>query len=70
MELIPVRSSNLCAVGYEPSTSLLVVRFHSGRLYEYYRVPSVIHAGLLRASSRGEFFCANIRSRFHYRRIQ
>lgn len=52
--LLPVRSSNLSAVGYDGAN--LFVRFHSGGIYRYSQVPSSLYEGLLRASSHGTYF--------------
>ena len=48
MNMIPVVSSNVAAVGYEPLSGTLRVRFHSGRCYDYYEVSPELHAEMLR----------------------
>ena len=67
---IPVTSSNLRSVGYDPNTRTLEVEFHSGGIYQYSNVPSNIHDGLMNASSHGKYFIAYIRNSFGYRRIR
>lgn len=67
MRMIPVSSSDLSAVGYENRT--LYIRFHCGGTYAYSGVPESIYIGLLNASSKGQYFHANIRSVFPTRRI-
>lgn len=67
MNMIPVASSNLSAVGYEGST--LYIRFHSGSTYEYYNVPSSVYNGLMSASSKGTYHSDFIKNRYRYRRI-
>lgn len=42
---MPVRSSNLRAVDYNPETQTLIIQFHSGHIYEYYNVPLNIFEG-------------------------
>ncbi len=68
MTLTPVRSSNLAAVGYDPSTATLVIQFRSGDVYQYDSVPSSIYRGLRRAASPGGYFAAAIRPFYRYRR--
>ena len=67
MNMIPVSSSNLAAVGYENGT--LNVRFHSGALYEYSNVPVSVYQNLMNAASHGSYFSAHIRNVYPYRRI-
>lgn len=61
MNRTPVASSNLRSVGYDPDTRTLEVEFLNGGLYRYSGVPVSIHAGLMRASSKGSYFDANIK---------
>ena len=56
MNLVPVSSSNLRAVGYAFATSTLQISFLNGGLYEYYNVPDSAHAGLMAAVSKGTYF--------------
>jgi hypothetical protein len=67
--VIAVQSSNLAAVDYDEWTSTLVIAFHSGSVYEFYRVPRSEFVGLLNASSNGKYFHANIKGRYSYRRV-
>ena len=68
MSLIPVQSSNLAAVGYDGGT--LIIEFHDGRVYEYYRVPYSEYHGLMSADSPGRYFHKNINKHYAYRRLQ
>jgi hypothetical protein len=56
MEMIPVQSSNLSAVGYDGNNQILRISFNNGSLYEYTGVPESIYTGLLAASSKGSYF--------------
>ena len=56
MELQPVSSSNLKAVGYDSESKTIQIEFLSGGLYEYYNVPESIYNGLMSASSHGSYF--------------
>ena len=70
MELVPVRSGNLVAVGYDPSTQELQVTFKRGGWYSYDHVPANVHAGLMAATSRGSYFNAVIRDRYVTHRLR
>lgn len=70
MNMVPVSSSNLKAVGYEPITQKLQVAFLGGSLYEYSGVPAPVHAGLMAAGSHGTYFDRYIKNgSYPYRRI-
>ncbi len=70
MERQKVESSMLREVGYDPETRTLEVEFTSGGVYEYYDVPPEVYDGLLRAESYGQYFQANIRDTYPYRRLR
>ncbi len=69
MNMIPVNSSDLAAVGYDAATSTLRISFNSGGLYEYYNVPSHIHQGLMSAPSHGKYFHQHIKDVYAYNRL-
>jgi hypothetical protein len=56
MERLPVESSNLASVGYDPESTVLEIEFKSGGIYKYSRVPQSVHDGLMNASSKGKYF--------------
>ena len=68
MNMIPVSSSNLAAVGYDEGRKELYIQFHSGT-YVYSGVPVSVYKGLMSASSHGEYHAANIKNVYPYRRI-
>lgn len=68
MQMIPVSSSNLRAVGYDPVTETLRIEFHNGT-YDYYNVPEHIYRGLLNATSKGQYHHLYIKNNYSYRRI-
>lgn len=67
MNMIPVVSSNLSAVGYESRT--LYVRFNDGSLYSYDNIPVEVYQGLMNASSKGQYLATFVKGRYPYRRI-
>jgi len=66
--LVPVESSMVHAVGYDPRTSRLEVVFTSGRTYCYEDVPPEVFQGLLEAESKGRYMRAYIIDVYPYRR--
>jgi len=69
MDRIPVSSSNLRSVGYDPDSSTLEVEFNSGAVYQYVNVPQSEYDGLMSAASHGSYFSANIKTRYSYTKI-
>ncbi|WP_035803357.1 KTSC domain-containing protein [Kitasatospora mediocidica] len=71
MQLVPVRSSDLAAVGYDPIASLLEVQFLDGRAYQYSGVPAVVHQRLMTAPSKGRYFDRFVkRARYSWARVR
>lgn len=69
MNMVPVSSSNLNAVGYDTTTGRLVIQFHSGT-YEYVNVPMEIYKGLMSANSLGQYHHQYIKYSFQYNKIR
>jgi hypothetical protein len=67
--MMPVQSSNLSAVDYDPRSGQLTIAFHNGRVYAYFRVPPPAFAGLMQARSRGKYFHVHIKHRFAWRKL-
>lgn len=59
MELTPVESSNISAVGWEDE--VLEIEFNKGGKYRYYGVPEEIYKAMMAAPSKGKFFHSRIR---------
>jgi hypothetical protein len=62
--MIPLNSSALRGVAYDPFTAQMLIWFHDRGPYTFYRVPRVIFEGLLDASSHGSYYHQNIRGRY------
>lgn len=69
MKMVPVSSSNLAAVGYDPQNHEMHIEFTSGHTYAYYGVPEEIYRLLMAAPSLGSFFHQYIRNRYSDTRI-
>jgi KTSC domain-containing protein len=59
-KLIPVESSMIQAVGYDPKTRLLEVVFNSGRTYCYEGVSPKVYKELMAADSKGRYMRSEI----------
>ena len=70
MQHTRVSSTNVSSVGYDASSSTLEVTFHSGDTYQYYGVPASVHAGLMRASSKGSYLASYVKGRYQYRQVR
>ncbi len=65
-----VESSSVDAVGYDPSTRRLYIRFvGSGRAYVYYDVGQSVFDDLISADSKGRFVNSEIKGAYQYRRL-
>ena len=67
---MPVQSSNLRSVGYDPKTRVLEIEFHSGGIYGYSNVPENIHSTLINAPSKGKYFARYIKDKFPTNKIR
>lgn len=66
---IPVVSSNLRSVGYDPQTQTLEIEFRQNTVYQYYKVPETVFQELMNAPSHGKYFSKWIKKTYSYRRI-
>ena len=57
----PVSSSNVSEIGFDPVFGRLWVRFKSGDVYAYEKVPSWVYLDFLRAPSKGTFLWKVVR---------
>ena len=64
IELKPVVSSNIAAMGYDSALQKSHVSFKSGERWVYAEVPSELHASMIKAPSVGAFFHKHIRGKF------
>lgn len=68
MEMEPVVSSQIAAVGFENGT--LRVEFKSGSQYDYSGVPESVFLALKSADSVGRYFGANVKGSYPYQKVQ
>jgi conserved domain protein len=67
MQMIPVVSSNLEAIGYDSDTQILRVMFKES-VYDYFDVPQYEFDNLLNAESKGKYHAAHIKFSYRYKR--
>ena len=69
MEMIPVASRVIAAVGYDSSTQALGIQFRSWRTYIYSGVPSAVFNELMLAESKGRYYNRRIRGKYIATRV-
>lgn len=67
-EMIPVESSNVREIGYDPDTSILYVKFKPDSLYKYFDVPADVWEDFKSASSKGQFVHQRLKGTYQYER--
>lgn len=69
MNLTPVTSSTIDAIGYDPDAQTMHVAFLSGGTYEYLDVDPETHQALVEAPSVGSHFHKHVRPKFEGRKL-
>ena len=69
MEMKPVDSSNVVAVGHDAKKNRLRVEFRDGSTYEYYEVPTAVAEDVITAPSVGGFFTRCIRGVYPHQKV-
>ncbi len=69
MDRLPVISSNLSSVGYDPSSSILEVEFIRGGVYQYYDVPEHVHSEFISSGSLGSYLHHSIKPSYAFSKI-
>lgn len=72
MNMQPVQSSNIRAIGYDPSTRDMEVHFRSGARYRYHGVDADAHEAFLNSpeeGSHGKHFHRYVRAGYEFERL-
>ncbi len=69
MKRLPVDSSAVCSVGYDPKSLVLEIEYTNGSIYDYYDVPPEIYQEFCEADSMGTFVNFRIKPNFQYREV-
>jgi KTSC domain len=64
IEMVPVKSHQIAAIGYDAATKTLAVTFTrgTGAIYHYPNVEPKVHADFIDAESIGKYFGQHIKS--------
>lgn len=69
MQRIPVESSDIVSIGYDPKSRVLEIEFKENRVYQYFDVEQRVYDLFLKADSYGEYFYAHINKHYRYERV-
>ena len=70
LQLTPVLSSTLEAVGYDEKMEIMDVKFRKGgRVERFFNVGHLVFRGLMGAKSMGQYFSKNIARHYQHRTI-
>jgi hypothetical protein len=69
IQLEPVESSNLAAIGYNPQKKIVAVKFKSGSIYHHAGFPMEAALAFYQADSRGRYYSQNIKGKFPGQRM-
>jgi non-canonical purine NTP pyrophosphatase (RdgB/HAM1 family) len=69
MQRLPVESSDVVSIGYDPTEQALEIEFQGNRIYRYFEVPQSTYDHFMKADSFGGYFNAHINTYYRYRRI-
>lgn len=69
-ELIPVTSSNIEAIGHDPATNELYVKFKTGATHIFAGVTADQHDAMRDAESVGKHFHAHVKGKFESRKSE
>jgi hypothetical protein len=64
IDMIPVESGHIEAIGYDPYSEEMRIRFVGNHLYVYRGVPQEIWDQFRVAQSKGQFFAAHIKKQY------
>ena len=68
MEMQPVASTNIVAIGYDPQNEILAVQFKKG-IYHYNGFPEHLFQAFQEAPSKGKFLRAYILNQYPYDKV-
>jgi hypothetical protein len=70
VELVPVVSSTIQAIGYGAQSATLAVMFNDGTTYHYFGVPMAVHSALMSAASKGSYLDTRVKKAgYPYKRV-
>jgi KTSC domain len=71
IEMVPVISSNVMAVGYDVEQKELHVQFKgSTTVYIYESVESLVHQSLMASDSKGTFIARELKGKYKFKKVK
>jgi len=64
MDMIPVNSSAIHAIGYDPISQGMKITFNQGSTYDFCNVPQHVFDSFISSTSKGSYYNQNIRDRY------
>lgn len=69
IEMVPVESAAISAIGHDLKSKTLRLQFSSGGTYDYRGVAAQKHKEMMAAASKGSFYHAFIRPHHEFKRV-
>lgn len=69
IQRVPVHSSYVKSIGYDPASQVMHVEFDGGKVFHYDGVPPEAHLAFRNSDSIGKHFHANIKGKFSHKMI-
>ncbi|WAL59626.1 KTSC domain-containing protein [Thermocoleostomius sinensis] len=69
MQLQPVNSDQIYAIGYDAAIERLVVVFQNHRIYQFFDVPATVYHELLRAGSKDQYIQTSVVGQYPYAQL-
>jgi hypothetical protein len=64
-----VKSRIMSSVGYDDTTKILEIEFHTGLVYQYLGVPPKVYADLMHSGEIGKYFSEKVRPKFQTKQV-
>lgn len=59
----------MSSVGYDNTTKILEIEFHTGLVYQYLGVPPKVYADLMHSGEIGKYFSEKVRPKFQTKQV-
>jgi hypothetical protein len=69
LERQSVKSVILRSVGYDDTTKILEIEFHSGLVYQYFGVSLKVYKDLMHSPEIGKYFSEKVRPQFRTKQV-
>ena len=69
VKMLPVKSSNVEAVGYDPAARVMHVQFRGGAVYHHADVSAADHARFMASGSKGKHYHAQVKGKYAVRKL-